>query len=256
MSIKIYPIKVGNEMWAKSYFVDGGSHEEVVNIPHMMFYIGGAEKKILVDNGGRDPDSESGRLHSKTYTRAPEENPAVALKAVTGVSPEEIDVVILTHLHWDHCGNCHLFPNAEFYVQRKELIDSIDPIPRFKKTYEAFNLGVVPPWAQQGLKWRFLDGDAQITAGVRAVEIPGHSAGIMGVYVETAKGPYFLGSDAVPLYDNICEDGTVVPGALCLNMQQAYYSTVKINRLLKETGAVLIPGHDEGVLQYQYYPAD
>ena len=74
MGMRIIPIKVGNEMWAKSYFVDGGAYEPAVEIPHMMFFIEGAEKNILVDTGGRDPDSESGRLHSKTYTRTAEEN--------------------------------------------------------------------------------------------------------------------------------------------------------------------------------------
>lgn len=253
MGMRIIPIKVGNEMWAKSYFVDGGAYEPAVEIPHMMFFIEGAEKNILVDTGGRDPDSESGRLHSKTYTRTAEENPVVALKKATGKDPEDIDIVLLSHLHWDHCGNCHLFPNAEFYVQRKELLDSIDPIPRFGKTYESFNIGVVPPWAQQGLKWHFLDGDAEIVQGVKVYEIPGHSAGVMGIYVDTDDDPYFLGSDAIPLYDNIV-DGQVKPGALCLNLQQAYYSTVKINNLVAETGMKIIPGHDKAVLEHKSYP--
>lgn len=44
MGMRIIPIKVGNEMWAKSYFVDGGAYEPAVEIPHMMFFIEGAEK--------------------------------------------------------------------------------------------------------------------------------------------------------------------------------------------------------------------
>lgn len=256
MGKRIIPIKVGNELWGKSYFVDGAPQTPAIDIPHMMFYIDGAEKKILVDCGGRDPDSESGKLHSKTYTRTPDENPAVALKKATGVDASEIDIVLLTHLHWDHCGNCHMFPNAEFYVQKAELLDSIDPIPRFGKTYESFNIGVVPPWAQQGLSWHFLEGEAEVVPGVKVIPIPGHSAGVMGVYVETDKGPYFLGSDAIPLYDNVKEDGSVIPSALCWSLREGYFSTVKVNNLVKETGMVIIPGHDKAVLDHKSYPFD
>lgn len=253
MGMRIIPIKVGDEKWGESYFVDGAPQTPAIDIPHMMFYIDGAEKKVLIDCGGRDPDSESGKLHSKTYTRAPEEEPDVALKAAVGVDAKDVDIVILSHLHWDHCGNLHMFPNAEVYVQKDEFMDSIDPIPRFLKTYESFKLGVVPPYAQQGVKWNFIDGDVEILPGIQCIKIPGHSAGVMGILVQTDKGPYFLGSDAIPLYHNIV-NGEVKPGALCLSLEKAYYSTVKINKLVKETGAVIIPGHDAAVLEHKSFP--
>lgn len=257
MGMKIIPIKVGNEKWSKSYFLGPGSGETPINIPHMMFYIDGAEKKVLVDTGGSDPNSESAKkFHSKTYTRAPEEEPATALKRITGVAPEEVEIVILTHLHWDHACNCHLFPNATFYVQMSEIIDSINPIPRFSKTYEAFNIGTVPPWAQQGLKWVFLDGDANILPGIDVYIIPGHSAGIQGVMVQTDRGPYFLGSDAFPIADTILADGTVIPGALSLSLEQAYHSSVRVSNFVRELGAIVIPGHDESVLEHPCYPFD
>ncbi|MBQ4425918.1 MAG: N-acyl homoserine lactonase family protein [Lachnospiraceae bacterium] len=255
MGMRIIPIKVGNEKWGMSYFVDGAPQLPPIDIPHMMFYIDGAEKKILIDCGGRDPESESGKLHSKTYTRAPEEHPDVALKAATGVSPEEIEILILTHLHWDHCGNLHMFPNAQVYVQLEEILDSINPIPRFYKTYESFKYGVVPPYAQQPVKWNFVEGDTELLPGIKLVKIPGHSAGIQGVYVETDKGPYFLGSDAIPLYENI-ENGEVKTSALCLSLEKAYYSAVKINKMIKDTGMVVLPGHDRRVLDHKCYPFD
>jgi glyoxylase-like metal-dependent hydrolase (beta-lactamase superfamily II) len=256
MGLSIIPIKVGNEKWPKSYFMGPGSGEELIDIPHMMFYIDGAPKKILVDTGGSDPQSENTRkFHSKTYTRTLDEEPSRALKLATGFTPEQIEIVILSHLHWDHACNCHLFPNATFYVQMKEIIDTINPIPRFSKTYEAFNIGTVPPWAQQGVRWAFLDGDAEILPGIDVIMIPGHSAGIQGILVKTDKGQFFLGSDAFPLYDNILADGTVLPGTLNLSLEQAYYSSVKVTKLVKEHGATVIPGHDQAVLKYRRYPA-
>jgi glyoxylase-like metal-dependent hydrolase (beta-lactamase superfamily II) len=253
MSLRIFPIKVGNEMWPKSYLNGPGAGETPIAIPHMIFYIDGAEKKVLVDTGGGDPESQDMiKFHSKTYTRKPEEMPTVALKTATGVSAEEIEVVILTHLHWDHACNCHLFPNADFYVQMSEVVDSINPVPRFSKTYQAFNIGTVPPWAQQPVKWNFLYGDTDIVPGISVYLIPGHSAGMQGVMVKTDKGPYFLGSDAFPLYDNVTVDGNVLPSMLSLNLEAAYHSSWKVSKL----GAKVIPGHDAAVLDHKYYPAE
>lgn len=253
MSIKIYPIKVGNELWAKSYLNGPGAGDEPIDIPHMIFYIEGAEKKILVDTGGGDPESESvKRFHSKTYTRSADEEPTRALYLTTGVKAEEVEIVILSHLHWDHAYNCQLFPNAKFYVQISEIIGSINPVPRFGKTYEAFNIGTVPPWAQQPVDWHFLDGDAEIVPGVSVVLIPGHSSGIQGVLVQCANGPYFLGSDAYPLYDNVLAGGHVLPSMLGVSLEKAYASSEKIGKL----GATIIPGHDAKVLEHKYYPIE
>lgn len=250
---KIIPIRVGSERWPRSYLNGPGAGDVPEEIPHIMFYIDGAEKRILVDTGGGDPQSESHKkFHSATYVRKPDEEPSIALKAATGVSPEDIDIVILTHLHWDHCSNCHLFPQAQFYVQIREVIDAINPIPRFQKTYEAFSIGTVPPWAQQPVKWNFIDDDCEIIPGIKVIVIPGHSKGIQGVLVETAKGPHFLGSDSIPLYDNILEDGSVVPSMLSLSLEDAYHSCQKINKL----GATVIPGHDRLVLTHKSFPIE
>ena len=45
--------------------------------------------------------------------------------------------MILSHLHWDHAGQMDLFPNAEFWVRMDDVIDSINPIDRYKGTYES-----------------------------------------------------------------------------------------------------------------------
>src|SRR3972149_878825 len=58
----------------------------------------------------------------------PEQRPLAAL-ARLGIRPEDIDIVINTHLHWDHCYNNHLFPRATIYAQRAELQYAIAPLP-------------------------------------------------------------------------------------------------------------------------------
>lgn len=251
-NLKIIPIKVGSEMWPRSYLSGLGANDVPEEIPHIMFYIDGSDKKVLVDTGGGVPRSKSlAKFPRPTYVRKPEEEPSIALEAATGLYATDIDVVILTHLHWDHSYNCHLFPQAQFYVQISEVIASINPIPRFQKTYESFSINSVPPWARQPLKWNFINGDCEIVPGISSVLVPGHSKGIQGVLVETAKGLYFLGSDSVPLYDNVNKDGTVVPSTLSLSLENAFYSCQKINKL----GATIIPGHDPLVLTHKIYPA-
>ena len=62
-----------------------------------------------------------------------------------GLEPGDIDVVINTHLHWDHCSNNALFPKATFYVQRDELGYACAPLPVHRQAYEK-NPGLSPGW--------------------------------------------------------------------------------------------------------------
>lgn len=256
MGLRIRPINVGSCCFPKSYLAGNApGNEKPFETPHMMFYIDGADKKILVDTGGLPADHErSIKYHDKTYKQTPEQDVATAFKAATSLDPEEVDIVILTHLHWDHCQNNHLFKNAEFFVQIKEIYASINPIPRFGKTYEAFNIGEIPCWALQPTKWNFIDGDTDIYPGIKAFLCPGHSPGTMVLMVETDQGPYLLGSDAFPLYDVVLPDGSLSPSALNNNLEDAWHSAQRMSKIMKECGAKLLPGHDPKVLEHEWYP--
>ena len=70
-----------------------------------------AEQPVLIDTGMRGDWSPSG----KTYENV--EHPDTILSKV-GFTPENINDVILTHLHFDHAGNLDRFPNAKFHIQR------------------------------------------------------------------------------------------------------------------------------------------
>ncbi len=63
-----------------------------------------------------------------------------------GYKPEEIDIVVFTHLHWDHCFYMEKFTNAEFYVNKKEYEFAMNPIPLYFKSYEAPELGITRPF--------------------------------------------------------------------------------------------------------------
>ena len=118
-----------------------------------------------------------------------------------GVTPEDVDIVIDTHLHGDHCaGNTTLtpegevvatFPNATYYVQRREYDDAMHPNERTRGTYFPINYA---PLYQAG-QLTLLDGDTEIVPGVRSVCTPGHTPGHQSVLFEGGERPALFVSD-------------------------------------------------------------
>ena len=115
-----------------------------------------------------------------------------------GFSPEDVDIVLMTHLHGDHAGGCThwsdpgdpdseavpSFPNARYLVQRLEMADASFPNERTRGTYFPQNW---EPLRRSG-QLEIVDGDQDLAAGVRTVTVPGHTDSIQAVWVEDA-GP-------------------------------------------------------------------
>lgn len=126
-----------------------------------------------------------------------------------GVSPEEVNVVINTHLHSDHCGGNTIlvdgkieptFPNAEYLWQRLEWADASHPNVRTKSTYipENFN-----PLVGEG-RVRMLHGDEDISPHVRCVVTPGHTRGHQSVILKSDGWEgFFLGDLAARSFQMI-----------------------------------------------------
>lgn len=154
-------------------------------------------KTILVDNGlGDKLDDKAVRQWGLHY---PEGTLAENL-AKHGVQPEDVNIVIDTHLHSDHCsGNTTIkdgkltpaFANAEYLVQRVEFSDAMHPNERTRATYIADNF--VPVW--QAGQYRLLHGDTDVTSEVRCAVAPGHTRGLQVVIVETGDRPLLYVND-------------------------------------------------------------
>lgn len=118
-----------------------------------------------------------------------------------GVAPQDVDMVINTHLHADHCaGNTRLapggevvatFPNAEYVAQRREFEDAMHPNERTRGTYFADNYA---PLHERG-QLRLLDGDTTLLPGVRTVVTPGHTPGHQSVLFEGGGGSALFVAD-------------------------------------------------------------
>jgi len=110
---------------------------------------------------------------------------------VLGISAADIDIVIDSHLHDDHCtGNFRraadgsrapAYPNAEYLVQRREFEDATKLNERTRATYRPANY---VPLLQSG-QMRLLEGAAEIAGGVSAIVAPGHTRGHMSVRIES-----------------------------------------------------------------------
>jgi len=222
-------------------------------------YIGGAKKKIVVDMG--PPDMErSLKYHPyfKSEPRGPEQTMAGQLAKI-GVKPEEIDIVVLTHLHWDHVGEIEKFPNAEFIVSQEELRFALNPTPCLYVAYEALQLGIQPKYLSVIERIRTVDmKEKEIVNGVRLIPLPGHTPGSMGVVVETEMGPYVIAGDAVPQYGNLKgspeERQPYFISGIYTDMIAMWKSIELVDEIVEHDIYKVIPGHDPLVFQKKRYP--
>lgn len=95
-----------------------------------------------------------------------------------------VDIVVNTHLHYDHCGGNHRFAGAPFYVQRREL-----------DTARAGGY-TIDDWVDApGVEYTAVDGEHELLPGVRLVPAPGHCDGMQVVVIETGDRPVVIGGD-------------------------------------------------------------
>jgi len=121
-----------------------------------------------------------------------------------GVAPEDVDIVVNTHLHFDHCGwNTRLgtdgkpvptFPRARYYVQRGELEHARQPTERDRASYWPENFEPMAASEQ----WMLVEGDEEIIPGVELVRFPGHTRDMQGVRLTSGERTAVFFADLVP----------------------------------------------------------
>ena len=225
---------------------------EKAEYPCLMFAIeteGG--KKIIVDTGPCGPGGESAKYHMPVR-RTPDMEPRAALQKI-GITPDEVEMVILTHLHWDHTCNCKMFKNATFFVQKSEMQFAIAPNPVQNDQYEIGIPGHTPPWMGVFPQIQAVEGDVHdLVKGVHLIALPGHTPGSMGVAVETRKGVHLIAGDFIPLMANWEGDKKLrhIPGSIHINLDDYQRSFVKAERIAD----VILASHDFAIARYERYP--
>ena len=255
----IFPLDLGDATVDKSlmYLRRGVGEKDQGKI--VAVYIGGMKKKIVVDTG--PPDMERTlkyHPYAKTEPNKPDQNIIYQL-AKAGVKPEEIDIVVLTHLHWDHVGDVTKFPNAEFIASQEELRFALDPLPCLYVAYEALQMGMQPEFLKVIERIKTVEmKEKEIVEGVRVIPLPGHTPGSIGVVVDTEKGPYVITGDAVPKYGNL--EGSVkerqpyLMSGIYTDMLAMWKSFELIDNIVGHDFSKVIPGHDPLVFKKERYP--
>ncbi|HZK67288.1 MAG TPA: N-acyl homoserine lactonase family protein [Chloroflexota bacterium] len=238
------PLHVGTIIRDKSIFTYLKNMGTRVEVPVLAWYIEGNGHRILVDTGGHDP--AEGELHPP-YARDSSQD-LLAHLATLGVGPEQIDLVIVTHLHWDHAANLHRFPRARWVVQREELRYAAAPLPPHAWAYQ-----VLPSLPLQSKQFDVIEGDKELAPGVSVHLTPGHTPGLQGVAVRTEGGTYYIASDNVPLFEmwDAMERYGVPhwPNSIHVDLE-SYFSSL---RRIEQLGDTILPGHDWKALEQSEY---
>ena len=190
---------------------------------------------LLVRDGKRNVLIETGigsKLSEKS--RSIHKNQALLMKSFedAGIAPDEIDIVINTHLHFDHCGwNTYYrdgkavptFPRARYYVQAGEVAHAHEQHERDRVSYMTDNYDRLVESGQMHL----LEGDAEIAPGISVRVFPGHTRDLQIVVIRSGGTVICYPSDLVPTTHHL--DPTWVMGydlypLTCIENRHRFYA--------------------------------
>ncbi len=238
MYLKVHPLSLGTLRMSGAVLMRL-NHFEEDSFPCLGFVITGGDKTIMVDTGAPEPDCNA--KTPREVVRSADEYLIPQLTRL-GLQPEDIDIVINTHLHWDHIYGNNKLPRAEILVQQAELDYFANPLPCDRNSYEK-NSDI--PFATT-----FLDrvlpvrGDASIIPGVRVLLTPGHTPGCQSVLVETVDGLVVLPGDNISLLDSLKVTPPHLPG-IVVDAYDFYNSMEKLSRL---GPCRIMPAHEKSIL--------
>ena len=234
---KIHPIVMGTKIFDKGMMTYQHGYGEEYVIPIYCWYLEGGNRKILVDTGEMRPiqskDREArigGRIH--TFEEG---------LGLWNLSPEDVDIVIHTHLHNDHCENDYQCKNATFFVHEEELNSIHNPHPLDFRYMEDYIEEV-----EENGQIQTLSNDGEILPGIQVVHTPAHTRGGLTVFVSTAKGRaaitgfWVIMENFYPPKEIMAMEMEVIPPGTVVNPYEAY----DIMKKVKGEADILIPLHE------------
>lgn len=164
----------------------------IMRDPIHCWLVRNSEHAILVDSGMPDMSVVTARL--KVEGVGGGHDSLIRSLAAEGLKPADIEIVLPTHLHFDHAGNLELFPDAQVIVQREELFHAMDPVPSQRIFYWRETVAELND-RKRGKQMRLVDGDFTLFDGIEVLKSPGHTPGMHVPIVQTDRGKVALVSD-------------------------------------------------------------
>jgi N-acyl homoserine lactone hydrolase len=242
-ALRLWPLLTATQRYEKIVSTRHRGHGQYIDAPILAYLIETTQGRILYDVGCDYRKIASPELRLQYFApmrpvfEAPqmsEEQRIPRYLERLGLTPKDIDVVFLGHLHWDHAGGLCDLPGCDVHVQRDELAAAQGRhVP-----------GIFADEVADTEHWRVQAGEYTVATGVRAVATPGHTAGHMSLFIELPKGPpVILCGDAADLHENLSDE--VAPG-FCWKDDEALAlaSIRKLNSLARSEHADLWPNHD------------
>lgn len=231
-------------MWQRQFELD--DHNRIPQRTNCLLIKTGS-KNILIDTGYGTKLSDKQRHH----INAESGDPLGISLAEHGLTAQDIDLVIFSHLHFDHAGGAThrnaagelvpTFPRAEYVVQRREWMNATAHLPELRGAYNDDDL---EPLQASG-RLRLIDGNVEIEPGLRAYVTGGHTEGHQSIFIDSA------GERAVFIGD-LCATYRHLPVLWCLgydvHMQQTRRAKIDLLGQIADNGWWVIFPHDPNVI--------
>ncbi|GAA6209087.1 N-acyl homoserine lactonase family protein [Cognatishimia sp. WU-CL00825] len=233
---EVYSVKYAdrNSRTRADSFIFDDNHDAPHDMDYFIWVLRRGAETILVDTGY---DTTEAKARNRPILMDPRD----ALKPL-GIIPEAVTDVIVTHLHYDHAGGLHMFPNARLHLQSAEMAFATGPCMCHDTLRAPFTAGHICDAVKRlyAGKLCFYDGTAEIRDGLSVHCIGGHSRGLQCVRVKTQTGWLVLASDAAHYYENFLAEK---PFPIVVDLQNMLDGFATLKKLASRP-ALIIPGHD------------
>jgi glyoxylase-like metal-dependent hydrolase (beta-lactamase superfamily II) len=213
-------------------------HEGTMPLDYFVWAVKSGETAYVLDTGF---DEAMARKRGREFLHPP----ADGLRSI-GIDPAQVADVVLSHMHYDHCGNHELCPNARYHVQDREMMFVTGRYMCHAHIRMPFEEEDVVAMVRKLFRGRvvFHQGDEPLAPGLSLHYVGGHSMGLQMLRVSTRRGWVVLAADAAHLYANI-ERG--IPYPILYNAAEVIQGYQRAYALASSPDHV-IPGHDPLVL--------
>lgn len=236
---RVFAMEYGrSKRFRRSTLIRSADREARQDLSWQAWLVAGKGRFVLVDTGFREKSVGKGYRFQRF-------EPITEPLRRVGVKAQQIDDVIITHVHWDHAGNTSPFTNANFWIQEESLrwsqkLVSKSPRKAGVRREDIEALGAL----EREKRLTLVNGDREIIDGISVFAGGRHTPGVQWVSVRTGVETIVLATDIAYVYENIETEtppgGTYDPAR---DLEQ-------IRRMLKTASRpeLIIPGHDPLVL--------